>query len=211
MAQTRHRETALAKPFPGLQRHTAIVSQPTTSFIASQEEACATHWARHPAIFANEISDQTPQWTKVPGRGNSLGRCLRLHQGPGNGSASWSISGAPCWGKAGCTETGMHLWIAALKPGHLRYEKNSLDKARIWRDEEHPVVCKVPTVGLRTTFKRQPVSLFCPPTKPVKDPRSGLGGGWEGPETLATTSVPAPPSFCSPQGHRLASRGSGSL
>lgn len=131
MAQTRHRETALAKPFPGLQRHTAIVSQPTTSFIASQEEACATHWARHPAIFANEISDQTPQWTKVPGRGNSLGRCLRLHQGPGNGSASWSISGAPCWGKAGCTETGMHLWIAALKPGHLRYEKNSLDKARI--------------------------------------------------------------------------------
>lgn len=127
---------------------TAIVSQPTTSFIASQEEACATHWARHPAIFANEISDQTPQWTKVPGRGSSLGRCLRLHQGPGNGSASWSISGAPCWGKAGCTETGMHLWIAALKPGHLRYEKNSLDKARIWRDEEHPVVCKVPSVGL---------------------------------------------------------------
>lgn len=79
-----------------------------------------------------------------------------MHQGPG-GQPEWAIFGVPCWGKAGCTETGMlprvpAYHIAALKPGHLRHEKNSLAKARNWKDKEHPVICKVPTVGLRGPF-----------------------------------------------------------
>lgn len=49
--------------------------------------------------------------------------------------------------------------IAALKPGHLRQE-NSLAKARIWRDKEHPVICKVSTVGLRGPFLKGSLPLL---------------------------------------------------
>lgn len=60
--------------------------------------------------------------TRHPNRLKSLGEeavwagCLRLHQGPGSGSISWSISGAPCRGKAGCTETGTPLWVPRRLP-----------------------------------------------------------------------------------------------
>lgn len=107
----------------------------------------------HPAIFSNEISDQTPKQDKSPPERKQSGLKSDCIRGLGVGQPLGLSLAPPAGGKLDARKQD---WVpgynCSSQTGASRLGKNSLDKARIWRDKDHPVICEVPAVGLPGPF-----------------------------------------------------------
>lgn len=173
MAQTRHQEIALAKPFPGQQLHRSHGEPASDLFYSLLVQSLCHPLGNVPSHLPNEISNQTPKQDKSPPERKQSGLKYVIASGAWVWVNFLVCLWRPLLGKSWIQgNRNRYRLQGQLSNKDIRgLERIFLPKQEFGGTRNIQSFVKFQLLDFEDHFKKT-ASLFCTPTK---EPQSGLG------------------------------------